>query len=239
MSAEMWRKALARPVNIIAALLLLAILLPVINPAPASAAEGKPVLLHLDIWTDRGGKGAGTAGGSYRVGEKPVIYVLASVSCQAKLTFKGPKGSTTSQVSLPTNQTYTVATSTLNNIDIGGWQITVEASAYNQTASDSTYISVTGTVQNPVMPQLPAVPPVSNPAPAPTTVPATTPAAAPSGSTTKIVRINASTASVLLALNALRVFEGKGEMDLRLDVNEDNAVTAEDARMILRWVVTR
>jgi hypothetical protein len=242
MCVESWRNALHRVINLAAILLLVPLLLSVVIPEPVSA-EGKPILLNLDVWTDRGGKGAGTAGGTYRVGEKPAIYILASVSCQAKFTLRGPKASTSSQLSLPTNQTYSVAPGVLSEGDVGSWQITIEASAYNQTASDYTWINVIGTAQQTIIPTIPAAPAPA--APAATTPAATTPPSPaltttpPGTSPTKIVRINAGTASVLLALNALHVFEGKQQMDLRLDVNEDNAVTAEDARLILRWAVNK
>lgn len=206
----------------------------------AVRAQTKPIYLSVDIWTSKGGKGEGSAGGSYKVGEQVVIYMLASLDCQAYLTATGPGGTSVAQLSLAGGQTQTRSLGMADQGDIGLWQVKLEASGFNQVKSDTTSFTVTGTAiptppSSTIIPSTPAVtPPVTSfPPPSSTTTPP------PIKDGKMPITIDATTANELLALLALRVTKGQLTYDQKLDADKDGKVTMTDVRLFLKLAVKK
>ena len=202
------------------------------------SAEAKPILLSVDIWTNQGGQGQGTAGGSFRVGEQVTLYLHASVQCQAKLIVMGPGGTKTTQLSLPTNATQMMSLGVADASDIGMWQVALEASGFNQFKSDMTTFTVIGTA-TPKPPTSPTIIPSTPPSATPPTLP-TTPATTPPNKYENVtIPIDANSANELLALLALRITAGQSTSDLKLDADKDGKITIADVRLFLKWAVKK
>lgn len=228
-------------------ILTIFILLIGINIFPNTvSAEAKPIILSVDVWTNKGGQGQGTAGGSFRVGEQVTLYLHASVECQAKLTVMGPGGTKVTQLSLPTNATQMMSMGVADASDIGMWQVALEASGFNQFKSDMTTFTVIGTTTpKPPSPptMIPLTPPSTTPPampPPPTTTPPVSATTLPPKKDESLtIPIDANTANELLALLALRMTAGQLTSDLKLDADKDGKVTAADARLFLKWAVKK
>ncbi len=217
---------------------------------PTTSVSAKPIILSVDVWTSKGGQGEGKTGGSYKVGEQVILYLHASVECQAKLTLTGPGGPTVSQLSLPTNSTQTLPLGTADQSDIGLWQVRLEGSGFNQVKADTTSFTVTGTVMptpppttvipytTPPVTQPPVIQPVIPPVTPPVTTspPATTP---PVKSGNIPITIDANTSSELMALLALKIADGKLASDSKLDADKNGKVDMTDARLFLKLAVKK
>jgi hypothetical protein len=121
----------------------LALALLLLLPAGIAGAADGEAPLAVDVWTDKGGQGLGAPGGIYELGEEPRVYFQVSAPCQVRLTATGEQGSRSDppQV-LETAGTYNLSLGPAEEIDLGGWQFTVEVWTTGQYASDTVAFSV-------------------------------------------------------------------------------------------------
>jgi len=155
--------------------------------------------------------GANVAGGRYEVGEEVTIYVEVSTTCQAIWTLTGPSGATSEEQPMDAG-IYDLDLGQAEGADIGQWEMVFEVRADGQYASDSTCFAIV------------AVEPEPSPTPS-----------EPGEELT--AKIDASNATELYALMALKMAEGSLPVDLNMDADGDGQVTREDARLILEWAV--
>ena len=146
-----------------AALIALNILL--ILAVPSGAFAVKPIIpLQVDAWCNKGGQGPGASGGTFQVGEVPVIYFTVNRPCQFQLVLNGPGGFNTWSGSADYGQTYTKQLGVAENSDAGTWQVMLQASTGSEFAQDVVTFTVTRSSPTP-----------SPSTPAPTTLPSTPP----------------------------------------------------------------
>jgi hypothetical protein len=225
---------------------------------PNSVAAVKYIYMTADIWTNKGGQGRGTTGGTYKVGDQITLYAkFTYCSCGATLTVSGPGGTSSTQLSLTKDITQSIPLGTADQSDVGVWQAQLvprsDCTCGGPDRTDVVAFSVTGTV-TPTPPPTITIPytppPVTQPSvppqvtPAPSSPPVTTPPA--SASTTNPVKsgsvpitIDASTASELKALLALKIADGKLATDSKLDADNNGKVDMADARRFLKLAVKK
>ena len=181
-----------------------------------SIAAAEPLTtLIVDIWTDKGGRGRNMPGGTYKVGEGITVHLEVTTTCQATWTLNGPTGTDSGEQMMYAG-TYELNLGRAKEGDVGRWQMIFEAWTDGQSDSDSTSFTIIAAGSEPT------------PTPAPTP---SEPEEEP------IPKIDASNATELYALMALKMSEGALPVDLNLDANADGQVTREDARLILGWAV--
>ena len=183
------------------------------------AAQPPPTPLTVDVWVNKGGQGRNMPGGTYKVGEEIVLYVEVSATCQGAWTLSGPPG-TDSGEQLMDSGIYDWPLGKAEEADIGQWQMVFEAWTDGQRASDSTSFVIAGAEPEPE--------------PIPTPPPTPTPSEPKEQPTPKV---DASNATELYALMALKMSEGSMPVDLNLDADGDGQVTRQDACLILKWAV--
>jgi hypothetical protein len=97
--------------------------------------------LSVDVWTNVGGQGPNTPGGTLKVGDELIVYLSCSSSCQAFLSLNGPY-TLTQNLGTVGAGTYQLSFGLAENKDIGVWNATLEANANGQQASDITTFTV-------------------------------------------------------------------------------------------------
>lgn len=187
-------------------------------PVRTVAASNGSIPLSIDVWTNKGGKGLGTSGGSYKVGEETTIYVKATAACRAKWVLTGPSISNSEEMLLQGEGTYEWSPGQAAEVDIGQWQVTFEAWTDGQYASDRTSFTVVAAQADSEIVPTPPSSVVED-------QPATT--------------IDAVEATELYALMALKMAEGSLAVDLSMDADGDRQLTREDARLILQWAAKK
>jgi hypothetical protein len=233
----MWHKSL----RISVALVVMSTLL--IMALSAEALAAKPVIpLQVDVWCNKGGQGPGASGGTFQVGEIPIIYFTVNHPCQFKLILNGPGGSNAWSGSADYGQTYQYKLGIVESSDAGTWQVTLQANDGLQVAQDIVTFTIAGSSSTPAPSPLPTTPSPQTSVPGPAVPPKEQAAAVPAtpGSTgsSSTATVNADTATETAALMALRMARGEIPADLKLDANGDNKITDEDAKTILKWSVT-
>jgi hypothetical protein len=193
------------------------------QPAPSPPPPTGVEQLVIDVWTNKGGQGPDTHGGTFRVGEETIVYVQANSTIQARWSISGPSMTNSGVETLEAGETYRLPLGEAEQKDIGQWRAVFEASIPGgQVASDTTSFTVVATGTTPTPPPAPITPP-----PAPTTTEVEK----------ETAKVNASNATELDALKALKMAEGELDIDLNMDANGDGEVTKEDAQLILQWAV--
>jgi hypothetical protein len=175
--------------------------------------------LSIDVWTNKGGQGAGASGGTYNPGEDVTLYVKANISSQGQYTISGPTPSS-GNIDFDPGQTYSV---NFKNLTAGQYSITFNASAGGQKASDTVSWTVIGASPTPASPTSSTQSQSNN--------------QNPSGGTSLGKAIDSSNASELGALIALRITRGLLTNDLEYDIDGDGKVTAKDVRIILKMAI--
>ncbi|MDD5494267.1 MAG: hypothetical protein PHG36_06330, partial [Dehalococcoidia bacterium] len=211
---------------------------------PDSIFAYKPVIpLQVDVWCSKGGQGPGSSGGTYILGEIPVIYFTVNRSCQTKLMLSGPGGSNSWAQSADYGKTYQKQLGVAEESDAGTWQVMLQATSGNEVAQDITsFIIATPAIPTTIPSTTPSSPSPSSPQ---TAGPEVTDIQTPSTSTTSTptisitdTAVNSFTATELDAFKALKMARNTMPVDLKLDTNGDHKITIEDARTILKWSVT-
>ena len=161
----------------------------------------------VDVWTNRGGTGTGSSGGSFGVNDELVIYFRASHDCVASIALarSGEDPMMLADAQLGGGETYQMKPTVAGSELVGGWIMTVSACTNTDCASDSVTFTV-GTAGQAVLP------------------PAST-------------GLTAETATAVDALKALKMSQGTMGTDLAYDVDRNGSVNADDARLILKWAV--
>ena len=230
----------------------LAVLLVVLSGGCGSVYAKSFIPPDVDVWTDNGGFGPNAPGGTYQVGELITLFFSLSHGGDVLITVSAPYGSLPiSPVTLSSGGTYQRVLGVAENIDVGQWQVVVEAGVLGvATNTDTTWFTI---VRAPSMPPtLPQPPPLtppspSTPPPAPPAEPLVPVPSSPSTSTPTltvpsesdepITSVDIFNASALIALMALKMAEGAIPEDLVLDATEDGRISEEDAQLILQWAV--
>ena len=113
-----------------------ATVLPQSTPTPG-------VALSVDVWTNVGGQGPNTPGGTINVGDELVVILSCSSSCQAALVLNGPY-TLTKDLGTVSAGVHQLSFGLAESKDVGVWNVTLEASANGQQASDVTTFTVVG-----------------------------------------------------------------------------------------------
>ncbi len=192
---KLWRRVLEACGAVLVATALLA--------APAAAQSG----FTVDVWTNKGGTGTGSSGGSYGVNDELIVYFRASHDCVASIALarSGEDPMMLADAQLGGGETYQMKPTVAGSELVGSWVMTVSACTNMDCASDSVTFTV-GTAGQAVFP--PAV-----------------------------TALTADTATALDALKALKMSQGAMGVDLAYDVDHNGSVNADDARLILKWAV--
>ena len=138
----------------ILAVILSCILVLLGMPYSIVAASDGDVAFTVDVWTNKGGQGANVAGGIYEVGEDIIIYLKANEDCQASVIISGPSTGYPGQLvdAMPkAGETYTLPLGEAGEIDIGQWEISLDAASGEQFASDTSWFTVVA-AQSPTTP---------------------------------------------------------------------------------------
>lgn len=183
-------------------------------PLPSVSAQSS--IFPLDVWTEKGGEGTDVSGGAYVVGEVITIWLHVGLDSYVSWTVMAPAASEMDSANLPAG-TYSLDLKMAEESDIGRWVFDVQAMSGSIVAVDSVAFEVVAKAQS--------TPPPS------TSGGATQPTVAPSST------LSQESATVLDALIALKMADGSMPLDLNYDVDGDGQVTADDARLILRWSV--
>lgn len=186
------------------------------------AADGSQ--LSIDVWTDKGGQGAGLSGGTYNPGEDVTLYVKANLTSQGQYNITGPTTSS-GTLNLDPGQTYSL---NLKSLVAGQYSITFSASAAGQNASDTTSWVI-----------ISASPATASPTPTSPTQSAQSQSSNQNqtGGTSLGKTIDSSNASELGALIALKITQGLLTNDPDYDVDGDGKVTVKDVRLILKMAI--
>lgn len=185
--------------------ILLAMALLLLPAGSTGAADGETPLA-VDVWTDKGGEGLGAPGGTYELGEETWVYFEVSAPCDVRLTVAGEQGTGSEEGSVDRAGVYERYLGQTEAIDLGRWQITVEAWTTGQYASDTVSFSVVEAGA--------AAPPVTGGA---------------RGDCDGDGEITAADAQCALAMAVGKIAE-----DPAADVTGDGRVSSLDARKILR-----
>ena len=229
-------------VKVLTPILILSLVLVGTPTRPVAATKPVPQLA-VDVWTDKGGQGPNVPAGQYNLGEGVTVYFTVTVGCQTRLTVSGPGETSSVEQKAMHGLTYDRPIGYAEEVDIGQWQVVLEAwtMSGDQIASDTTWFTVVGPPPPSPPPSPPATtPPAPEPAPAPTPEPEpqTEPAPPPSATQEEpTVSVDTIKATELDALMALKMAEGELAADLNLDADGDGQVTSDDAHLILEWAV--
>ena len=167
----------------------------------------QPVPFLVDVWTNKGGQGAGQYGGDYGVGEELIVYFQATRDCFASIMVAPVDGppSVLMDAQLMAGETYQIVPSETAADLTGSWEVVVSAISGETQASDSVVFTVGD--------------------------------AAISLTPGPIVALGPDQATELDVLLAVKMATGGMAPDLSLDVDRDGRVTVDDARLILIWSV--
>jgi hypothetical protein len=186
--------------------------LPVLGAVLTCAALlGGPVAAQsnftVDVWTNKGGSGTGTSGGSFGVNEELVVYIRASHDCMVSITIgtAGEQPGTRYDAQLRGGETVAMAPTDAAGDLVGTWQVTVDACTTTDCISDSVVFTV-GASGQAILP-------------------------------TATITVPAQAATALDALKALKMAQGTLAVDLAYDADGNGSVTADDAQLILKWAV--
>ena len=182
----------------------------------------------IDAWTDRGGIGAARPGGSFKVGERVIIYLRAKYDFNAWWDLKKEVSvALNGTVAMKALQTYPLDFGLAEKKDVGQWKFHIEATIPGRGFADYLDFAVVDSTLPQITPS-PAVPSGG------TSLPDVL--SKPTGATGE--KVNEANATGIDALLALKMAGGQMPANNNLDANGDGKVTAEDASLILKWSVS-
>lgn len=206
-------------IPIIIVVLLLSLIIPVNNVFADDSTW------QFDIWTDKGGEGLKTPGGSYYVGEEINLYIHTSKDCKATLMiYVVPNIDYFNGIKDLKAGTYSLSLGKAKESDIGlSLGATFQASAFNEGQKIDfvswTVIQPPSYTQKPAQEQQEQEPSALEPSTAPARL------------------IDKDDALEIDVLTALKMANASLSPDAAYDVDNDSSITEEDARQIMYWAV--
>jgi hypothetical protein len=106
-------------------------------PTQPTSPPNTGIPLSVDVWTNVGGQGPNTPGGTITVGQQVIVYISSTSTCEAVLLLNGPY-TLTQDLGTVSAGIHQLSFGLAESKDIGIWNVILQASTDGQQASDAT-----------------------------------------------------------------------------------------------------
>jgi len=115
---------------------------------PGQQDPVRPISFTVDVWTNKGGQGAGTYGGDFAVDEEIIVYFQASWDCFASIMVApvGGPPSALMDAELSGEETYQIVPQEAGTDLTGTWEVTVSAIGEGDVQASDTVTFTVGAV---------------------------------------------------------------------------------------------